>query len=96
MTITCEGSPSGCAPGLEKGLAIASGVFAPIALASWMLALAAAVGFVGVTLGSMTPSRQLRQTKARTQLPVARVVEGGPTEIRDPARTLENPRGHSW
>ena len=46
-----------------------------IALASWLLVVAAAIGFVGVFLGSMTPSRQLRHAKARKELPVARVVE---------------------
>jgi len=43
-----------------------------IALASWLLGVACAVGGA---LGSMPPSRQLRHAKARKQLPVARVIE---------------------
>lgn len=43
-----------------------------IALASWLLGVA---GAVGGALGSMTPSRQLRHAKARKELPAARVVE---------------------
>jgi hypothetical protein len=43
-----------------------------IALASWLLGVA---GAVGAALGSMPPSRQLRHAKARKQLPAARVVQ---------------------
>jgi hypothetical protein len=46
-----------------------------VILASWLLAVAGAVGLVGGIRGSMTASRQLRQAKARKELPTARVVE---------------------
>lgn len=42
-----------------------------IALASWLLGVA---GAVGAALGSMRPSRQLRHAKACKELPAARVV----------------------